>query len=84
MNRLRSRVKNIVKAESGVSKQHKHCFETDSEIQSLRTALLDWYDVNKRDLQWRNLAKHEDPNIRAYSGKLHSIHSYLPQFSMVA
>lgn len=46
---------------------HNHSFETH-ETNNIRSNLLGWYDINKRDLQWRDLAKHADPNIRAYSG----------------
>jgi len=45
---------------------HNHSFDT-SEIEKFRLNLLKWYDVHKRDLQWRHLAKHSDPNVRAYS-----------------
>lgn len=70
MRRLRSQVKSLVKVEVNavVGKTHCHSFETEEEIERLRASLLSWYDVNKRELQWRDLAKHSDPNIRAYSG----------------
>lgn len=71
MKRLRSQVKSIVNNEASntlATTKHRHSFENEQEIQNLRTSLLNWYDVNKRELQWRNLAKHSDSNIRAYSG----------------
>ena len=77
MKRLRSRVKSSIQHDSTVLKNHCHSFESEKEI--LRTNLLTWYDVNKRDLQWRDLAMHSDPNIRAYSGSciwLHILHTY--------
>ena len=59
MNRLRKKATEI---------GHSHQFTTE-EVQIIRKNLLEWYDNNKRDLQWRQLATHSDPNIRAYSGR---------------
>ncbi|XP_030852406.1 adenine DNA glycosylase-like [Strongylocentrotus purpuratus] len=42
-----------------------HSF-SQTEIESLRRKLLQWYDVNKRDLPWRNI-KGEDTNHKAYA-----------------
>lgn len=70
MKRLRSQVKTCIqdKTTATVVKNHCHSFESEREIGNLRTKLFNWYDVNKRDLQWRDLAQHNDPNIRGYSG----------------
>lgn len=72
MKRLRSSQVKVraVKSERSVikiSEQHSHSLDVESRV-SLRLRLLSWYDVNKRDLPWRDLARHEDANIRAYSG----------------
>ncbi|XP_070564071.1 adenine DNA glycosylase-like [Ptychodera flava] len=44
-----------------------HSYADEVEIQCLRSDLLQWYDANKRDLPWRQLAKLADLNKRAYS-----------------
>ncbi|XP_072026274.1 adenine DNA glycosylase-like [Amphiura filiformis] len=43
-----------------------HAF-TMSEIPELRKLLLSWYDDNKRDLPWRQMAKEEDASKRGYA-----------------
>ena len=48
------------------SKVDHHNF-TDSEIASVRSKLLSWYDENKRSLPWRDLARDSDINKRSYS-----------------
>jgi hypothetical protein len=73
MKRLRSKVKSfkteIIEIENPeVLRNHFHTL-LEEEIRNLREKLLNWYDANKRDLQWRNLAKHVDQNIRGYSGR---------------
>ena len=45
-----------------------HMFASEEVGCMFRKTLLEWYDNNKRDLQWRQLAKHTDPDIRGYSG----------------
>lgn len=71
MRRLRSASNSCVKTESvdNVMSKHCHTLQTELEVQNLRKSLLVWYDKNKRELQWRDLAKHSDVNIRAYSGR---------------
>jgi len=66
MKRLKPTVAKSKLIVENASTAHNHSFET-LEIENIRSNLLGWYDVNKRDLQWRDLAKHADPNIRAYS-----------------
>ncbi|EFX85108.1 hypothetical protein DAPPUDRAFT_314361 [Daphnia pulex] len=72
MKRLRSQVKSCLKTEtveienSETLRNHHHAL-LEEEIRNLREKLINWYDINKRDLQWRDLAKHIDPNIRGYS-----------------
>ena len=73
MKRLRSKVKSFkpetVEIENpAVLRNHFHTL-LEEEIGNLREKLLNWYDANKRDLQWRNLSKHVDQNIRGYSGR---------------
>lgn len=74
MKRLRSQVKSSVKTEVvetnnfSMVDNHRHSLGSENEITSLRIKLLNWYDINKRGLQWRDLAKHSDPNVRGYSG----------------
>ena len=65
---LPSQVKSSIQHGTTLLKNHCHSFESEIDINNLRTNMLTWYDINKRDLQWRDLAKHSDPNIRAYSG----------------
>ncbi|XP_045024481.1 adenine DNA glycosylase-like isoform X1 [Daphnia magna] len=73
MKRLRSKGKSCVQTEIVETKNcmvvdnHHHELKSKDEIRSLRKNLIDWYDSNKRNLQWRDLAKHRDPNIRGYS-----------------
>jgi len=67
MKRLKSTAIKSKTIADKISMTHTHSFET-TEIDHIRSNLLGWYDVNKRDLQWRVLAKHPDPNVRAYSG----------------
>lgn len=82
MKRLRSKGKSCVQTEIVETKNcmvvdnHHHELKSKDEIRSLRKNLIDWYDSNKRNLQWRDLAKHRDPNIRGYSG----IHFYVAIF----
>ena len=46
----------------------RHLFSSEAEIDKFRTALLKWYDVNKRTLPWRSVAETEtDPDVRVYS-----------------
>lgn len=74
MKRLRSQVKacTTVEKQQQISaikngQQHNHTFDENTRV-FLRRNLLKWYDTNKRDLQWRDLAQHKDLNVRAYSG----------------
>jgi hypothetical protein len=81
MKRLRSQVKSCLKTEtveienSETLRNHHHAL-LEEEIRNLREKLINWYDINKRDLQWRDLAKHIDPNIRGYSGTIICITFY--------
>lgn len=45
---------------------HSHNF-TVSEIAFMQTALLSWYDKNKRKLPWRDRACENDQNKRSYA-----------------
>ncbi|XP_078657921.1 adenine DNA glycosylase-like isoform X1 [Branchiostoma floridae x Branchiostoma belcheri] len=44
-----------------------HHLSDDDDIPTLRSNLLSWYDVNKRDLPWRRQLKNTDLNQRAYA-----------------
>ncbi|XP_066298550.1 adenine DNA glycosylase-like isoform X2 [Branchiostoma lanceolatum] len=44
-----------------------HQLSDDDDIPTLRSNLLSWYDVNKRDLPWRRQLKNTDENQRAYA-----------------
>ncbi|XP_057698312.1 adenine DNA glycosylase [Corythoichthys intestinalis] len=51
-----------------VSPSAYHTFHDPAEICLLRTHLLSWYDLEKRELPWRTLALTEpDVNIRTYA-----------------
>ncbi|KAG7615730.1 HhH-GPD domain [Arabidopsis thaliana x Arabidopsis arenosa] len=39
---------------------------SENETQKIRMGLLDWYDVNKRDLPWRNRRSESEKERRAY------------------
>ena len=87
MKRLRSKVKSCLKTETveienpvSTVKNHYHAL-LEEEMRNLREKLINWYDINKRDLQWRDLAKHVDPNIRGYSGiPLFLLHHFTQYF----
>ena len=71
-NRFTDEVKEQAKSTlTGKMTEHNHSFQ-QWEIQKIRHNLLNWYDTHKRDLQWRDLAKHSDPNIRSYSGWIYA------------
>ncbi|XP_028418066.1 adenine DNA glycosylase-like [Dendronephthya gigantea] len=66
-----SNSRNASTSQNNSSKAHnlceRHAF-TPQEIENLRQQLLDWYDVNKRDLPWRRLgAQEKDRNRRGYA-----------------
>ena len=45
-----------------------HLFSSEAEIDTVRKALLKWYDANRRTLPWRSVAETEtDPDVRGYS-----------------
>ncbi|XP_061744133.1 adenine DNA glycosylase [Nerophis ophidion] len=45
-----------------------HTFHDPGDVTHLRTLLLRWYDLEKRELQWRTVASTEaDVNIRVYA-----------------
>ena len=46
-----------------------HFFSSEAaEIDTVRKALLKWYDANRRTLPWRSVAETEtDPDVRGYS-----------------
>ncbi|CAH1243550.1 MUTYH [Branchiostoma lanceolatum] len=44
-----------------------HQLSDDDDIPTLRSNLLSWYDINKRDLPWRQQLKNPDVNQRAYA-----------------
>ncbi|XP_078574253.1 adenine DNA glycosylase-like isoform X2 [Branchiostoma floridae x Branchiostoma japonicum] len=44
-----------------------HQLSDDDDIPTLRSSLLSWYDINKRDLPWRRQLKNTDVNQRAYA-----------------
>lgn len=47
-----------------------HLFSDVADVTAFRSNLLSWYDQEKRDLPWRNLAKEEaNSDRRAYAGQ---------------
>lgn len=71
MKRMKSAVKACSenKSVNKTLKHQSHIIDQESRT-LLRQGLLNWYDKEKRALQWREMAQHEDPNIRAYSGTI--------------
>ncbi|XP_061538765.1 adenine DNA glycosylase isoform X2 [Phycodurus eques] len=64
--RKRTRAKDEPSAVASASTYHK--FRRPAEVSRLRTQLLSWYDLEKRELPWRTLAQIEtDVNIRTYA-----------------
>ncbi|XP_061681560.1 adenine DNA glycosylase isoform X2 [Syngnathoides biaculeatus] len=52
----------------GTSLPPYHNFREPADVGRLRTRLLSWYDLEKRELPWRTLAQIEtDVNIRTYA-----------------